>query len=159
MNQLKFFKLLVWILLAINLAIVSFLIVSSNKSRPEPPRPQRTGAVELLNLDGKQHELFMVSAKKHGREISEVEKQQKKILEAYFSPLTNEKTNVPTDSLIVLLQEIEKTKVELTMTHFQEIKAILRPEQNANFQRFMDHVLKSVIRPDKKRRPPPRDIR
>lgn len=156
MSALRFYKYATWILFSLNLLIIAFLLLH----RPPPKGKNPIGfssATDMLKLDEQQHELFLSSAEKHKAEILRIDKSQKALLHTYFNQLTDSNNAVNSDSLLVEVQKLERSKIEFTTTHLKEIKAILKPEQTPDFEIFMEHILSRILANNKKTPPPPKE--
>ena len=79
---------------------------------------------------------------------------QRTLVSPFFDGLIDKPTTSK-DSLLQEIQRLEKEKIQLTYKHFEEIKAMLKPEQLASFEPFMKTILKEILNPSKNS-PPPR---
>lgn len=159
MNQLKFYKYAALGLLGLNLTMIAFFILTKPKQHPKPKGGDVPEVViEILKLDEEQRAAFLVSAKHHGETMGEITQQQKSILEPYFHKLIDSNKDLNSDSLLTQYQNLERQKIELTHQHFQDVKSMLKEDQYANFEVFMNSVLKSVLSEKKKNPHPPKDF-
>lgn len=157
MNQSKFYKYLAWSLVGLNIAVLAFFLLSKSDRQHEKPKiNNRSEVIELLRLDEQQAVQLNALADEHTRRMHEFRDQQAKILSPYFlNVIYSESMN--NDSLLYHdYLESEKAKIEMTYSHFQEIRKMLRDEQIPHFQTFMkktvDRVLLGKKKIDTKRR-------
>jgi len=154
MKTVQFYKYATFILLALNITLISFFFITKPKGNMGKP-PLR--ALETLGLDKAQHDLFLASAKRHSTEMEGINEAQKKLLMPYFNQLTNTKQTINSDSIFREVQQLERRKIEQTYQHFSEIKATLKDEQIDDFEGFMDRILQRILLTQKKSPPPPKD--
>ncbi|AWV97878.1 hypothetical protein [Arcticibacterium luteifluviistationis] len=153
MKQQDFYKYSTIGLLILNLAMVAFFFLTKPKAGQEH-RPEQGNPIEILKLNSEQHELFIKSAMQHKENMDKIGASQRALVSPFFNGLIDKPTNSK-DSLLQEIQELEKEKIELTYKHFEEIKAILKPEQLASFEPFMKTILKEILSPSKNPPPPP----
>lgn len=152
MDKLKFYQYASVGLLLLNLILVTFLILGRPSDGERPGR-----AFDSLNMDKAQHDAFLESAKVHVQLMTSVDDQQKKLLEAYFKTIMEPSSNVnPTFPEEVV--QLEKRKIEGTYKHFQEIKTLLKEEQLADYQQFMDRMINRILPKAKKNPHPPKEF-
>lgn len=148
MPQLKFFKIATIALLIANLILLGIVFMGNH--RPPPPHEKpRGGADKLLNLDKDQNTRFLSFAEEHKKEIIDLNKNQKELLTQYFKMIPAQSEN-ELDSLLNQIQNFERRKIQLTYQHIQDVKGFLKPEQEANFDAFLDHLLQAIS--DKRRK-------
>lgn len=139
MKQLQFYKWALIFLLALNLILIAFLIIGHPKPHDNKLRKRRQLmeiGIEEMQLNNKQIERFRSFALKHDQDIKPIIKHQKNALHDYFKTLTLEEKGI-SDSLFILLKDIEGQKIQLTYSHFKEIKGLLEPEQIPAFKDFV----------------------
>lgn len=157
MNKLKFYKYATVVLLLINFGLLAFFFL-----HPGPPRgPKRKGknAQELMKLDDEQHELFLQMAKAHQLKMKNLDGLHKNALDRYFNTLISDSLTSEKKNLLEQVQLLERQKVESTYQHLVEIKSILKSEQMADYEVFVDHALKIILLQQKKGPPPPKDFK
>lgn len=152
MKTLQFYKYTTWGLLALNLLILAFFIAR--------PLPFHGGmrAIDTLKLDDQQHTEFLVSAQKHERLIKEIQIEQKEILHTYFNQLVASSAQLDTTHSLTTYEALESQKIKVTYQHFKEIKNFLREEQYADFEQFMNRMLKRILPESKKNPHHPKDF-
>lgn len=146
---IKFYRNSSIALLCINLVFLVFFF-----SRPRPHHhgpPDGKKAKRHLNLTDQQQADFVVLATQHQAQMINYNQQQRLLVEQYFAPLTSNKLKINTDSLLNIITTIEQQKIEVTYRHFEEVKAILREEQYARFEDFVDHAIGMILKKKKKK--------
>jgi len=160
MERRKFYQYATFFLLALNLAMVAFFLLG-----PPPPQgdPARHGlkdrVAQMLRLDDDQAARFGELAEQHNRHMEELAARQRTLLKDYFLALTDTAMHTPTDSLLQAYLELEREKVTFTYRHFQDVQALLRPEQQPLFRTFVREALRTLLLDEGGRPPqgPPED--
>ncbi|MFT5617158.1 MAG: hypothetical protein ACI85I_000374 [Arenicella sp.] len=89
MTQLKLYKWGLGLMVLLNVGMISFFLFTKGK----PPRHERIEgnfqkrAIEMLELDEEQANLFFKLAKEHSQQMEELSEQQSVILENQFGGL------------------------------------------------------------------------
>jgi hypothetical protein len=155
MKQLPFYKYATWILLLLNLAIVGFFFFT----RPPAPHggdgkpPLR--AIDILEMNDEQHRDFLASVKRHEERLDAINKEQSGALLPYFRSITIESDTTNYDSALIRVQALERAKIESLFQHFQELKDILRADQQAAFKAFVEDIVeKNLLGKNQKPHPP-----
>lgn len=152
MKSLQLYKYSTWGLLVLNFLLLGFILLNKMQS------PKSLRAIDTLKLDEQQHIAFLNSAKEHDLILKKIKRQQQQILATYFQQLMDEeKKSTITDDL-VKYEQLESQKITATYQHFAEIKHILNPNQYADFELFMDRILKIILPEQKNNRHPPKDF-
>ncbi|MBK8504625.1 MAG: hypothetical protein IPL46_21900 [Saprospiraceae bacterium] len=142
MKQLTFYKYAALLLLLLNLGLITFFLVT----RPNPPDRSddfQARAIELLKMNQTQHREFVVSVEKHKEQMKSINNHQRDLLRIYFSDLLRSNSNV--DSILQQVQLVERQKVMSTFQHLQELKFLVKDNQGADFERFMNQVLQRIL--------------
>lgn len=158
MNQLEFYKYSTWALLFLNLAMVAFFYLSG-PPRPEgrePGKDARNGAIVMLDLDEQQRNGFENLADQHMKLMDDLNLEQKNLIQSYFSRLIDGDSSVDAEDLLSKMPLVERKKIEGTYQHFMEIKALLKPSQNENFEAFVEHAVNRILLSSKSKKPPKR---
>lgn len=157
MSQLKFYKYSTWALLIINVAVLSFFLLS--KPPPRGGGPGRgpgggpggrahgleTEAVQILQLDDEQQTTFLELAKNHGKELRSIAKQERDQLRIYFDQLIKDTGSSDNAAILEQVKLLEEEKVTVTFEHFESIQALLREDQQVHFERFMKKALQILL--------------
>ncbi|MGH1337994.1 MAG: hypothetical protein ACRBFS_17870 [Aureispira sp.] len=149
----KFYRNLSIVLLCLNLALLAFFFLMAPP--PHKHRHHHKHAKELLQFDDQQQEQFRQYANKHKQQITTYNKEQRLLIEQYFSPLTTPDVSIQSDSLLIAIHALEKQKIQSTYQHFQEIKDILRTDQLPSFKQFVNNSMTVILRGGKKRKNSP----
>ncbi len=164
MKKSNFYKYALFFLIALNIALLSFVIIS----KPQPQRPPFNGpnnpgpgsfmnqATSILRLDKAQADSFSELAKKHKQDMDLINKEEATLISEYFESLTNNFTETHSDSLLQLINDANTKKLTVTFKHFEDIKSLLRDEQKSNFNRFMDRALNNILNNKGNTPPPPK---
>ncbi len=157
MKKETFYKASIFFLLAVNLVLISIGTIHLAKGHDHIMHPKET-AKEILQLDEKQHTLFLDLANDHIKKMNAFDQEQKKLLSGYFAQTydSNNVTNI--DSVLVPYSVIEKQKLQSTKEHLKDIKKLLREDQLHYYQDFVDHSLKMILGKSRNRRPPKKDF-
>ncbi|MEM1323182.1 MAG: hypothetical protein AAGG75_23150 [Bacteroidota bacterium] len=153
MKASQFYKYAAIVLFVLNLLVLAFVFWGP---KGPPPMGPGQGAQEMLQLDDQQHEAFLKLAEVHSEAIKELEKEQRRLLRPYFNSLTDATAPSDLDALMQGVQLAERRKITLTYQHFQEIKLLLRPEQQPAFKGFMNHMLKILLLEQQQHPKPPK---
>lgn len=148
MTQLQFYKYATWALLVINAAVLSFFLLTKPHPKGEGPvgnRSLQNEAVQILQLDEEQHKVFLQLAADHIQQLISIEQEEREDLKRYFDQLLQESDDTPHAKLLEQVRLLEGNKVKITYEHFQEIKALLRPDQQENFEHFMKKALRLLL--------------
>jgi len=152
MKSRQFFKYTTWAMLVLNLGLISLFFFRNLG----PPNDLR--AIDTLKLDDEQHKFFLVLAQKHEMIIEDIAAQQKNLLRPYFKQLVNQDLKIDNEELLMKMQLLESQKITSTYQHFLEIKNILKEDQVADFEGFMDRMLAHILVGNNKNPKPPKDF-
>lgn len=136
--------LYIWVI--VGLILVNAMQLGAFLCRPKPPKPLknqqhhdfRIKAVGVLNLNPEQKKQFNELADQHRAKMKELNEQQKLLTATYF--------NKPTESGLEAIQEIQSQRIEVTQSHFNEIKELLNPQQMPNYEAFKKEALQRILR-------------
>lgn len=156
MNKLKIYQWATWCLLLLNLSILCFFMLTKPK---HPNNKNFNNAVKQeMNMNEEQEKLFLISADKHRKEIAIISDRQQVLWQSYFKSLSLPDTLIKNDSVITELKNLEFQKIEVTTTHFKEIKSFLKPNQYKGFSVFQQRLLERNFKKGKNIPPPPKDF-
>ncbi len=156
MKQLQFFKYATISLILLNVILLGFLLFK------RPPFPHKKdnnqkNAKEYLNLSKEQNESFLKLANQHIQDMKDLNEQQRDLLKVYFEGLVYPNDNHTQDSILLKVQDVERTKIESTYQHFTDVKKLLDPDQHKGFEVFLNHAIDRILLKEKKRSLPPKD--
>lgn len=153
MTQLEFNKYGFWTMCLLNVLVLTYVLLS-RPNRPEGGPPAgRQGAKEKLELDDDQHNAFRSLADAHHIIIDSIDKAQQVMLEPYFKSIGDTSLMDDTPEMLNAYQQLEGRKVAISLAHFKDVKALLRPDQYANFDNFMEDISQRLF--SKGERSPP----
>lgn len=155
MTQLQFYKYATWALLVINAAVLSFFLLTKPHPKgegPGGPRSLENDAVQLLQLDEQQYKMFIELAVDHSQQLRSIEKEERDELRRYFDQLLQESNDSTQLDILEQVKLLEGSKVTITYKHFQEVKALLRPEQQEYFEGFMKKALRLLLVEERRRK-------
>ncbi len=138
----KIYKVGFFVLLIINIALVSFVALKRQGSFMK--RDMRERLSNQLGLDESQKKAFMDMAKLHREKIREIDNQERALLETYFDFLIKPDSLNSKNEILQQIQVLKKAKVLATYKHFEELKEICSDEQQAEFEAFMKRVIPMI---------------
>lgn len=152
MSQLQFYKYATWALLVVNVAILSFFLLTKPHPKGGPgggPRGEarslETEAVQLLQLDQTQEDAFLQLAREHGKQLRALNQEERNELRRYFDYLIQEGDSTSSRSILEQVKHLEGQKVSITYDHFKAVQELLRDDQQENFERFMRKALRLLL--------------
>lgn len=158
MKKLEFYRIGLITMVVLNLALVSFLIFNKPENHPHTHEKEdghfKGRAIQLLDLDEEQQVQFEKLANSHHEEMISIERKQRELLRTYFKQLFSDGGQL-NENINQQVSELDRQKLELTYKHFEEVKSILRPDQQSNFETFLSQAIGELLM-DKKNPPPPR---
>ncbi len=145
MSTDRLYRIATWALLALNVLLIAY--VGLFRHGPPPPPDDgsrfRSRAVKLLDLDEEQNELFKARADAHHEKIMELDRSQTDLIQRYFGGLATQ--TAIDSSLQDELNRVQQAKLTETYGHFYQVKELLRPEQQANFEPFLKAALRRLL--------------
>ncbi|MEZ4850475.1 MAG: hypothetical protein R3B93_18060 [Bacteroidia bacterium] len=157
MNQLKLYKYATWGLLFLNIAVLTFFLLTKPHPRPhQSPDGFQSEVVEILNLNSQQAATFKELAQEHNQKMESINEQQKNLLPPYFESLSDLSINIDRDSILNDFQQLERKKIEVTFQHFQDLKSILDEEQLPYFDRLIGRLIDRLLLKNSSGPPPPK---
>jgi len=162
MNRTKLLTIAVIGLLLLNAGTLGMLLLRGPGHHPHgdmpPPPPRGEGPkhiiMERLHFDDaqrKQYEALIDDHRKRSDELHEASRNLHKELYSLLAADTADKARA--SALILLIADNQKITDHLNFEHFQQIKAICRPEQLSDFKE-LSKELSELFGP---KGPPPRE--
>ncbi|MCW3102805.1 MAG: hypothetical protein JWO09_1245 [Bacteroidetes bacterium] len=161
MNRTKLLTIAVIGLLLLNTGTLGMLLLRGAEHHPHgdmPPPPRGEGPkriiMERLHFDEaqrRQYEALIDGHRKRSDELHEASRYLHKELYSLLAADTADKAKA--DALILQIAENQKATDNLNFDHFQQIKAICRPEQLNDFKELSEE-LSELFGP---KGPPPRE--
>ncbi|RYD57071.1 MAG: periplasmic heavy metal sensor [Sphingobacteriales bacterium] len=159
MTKDNFYRIVITLLLLINIGTLAFVWMDRNDgAKPQmhhigPPHVDEM-IIERLKLDDKQIEQFEELKHEHHSQMVEIQRQSGSLHNALFQLLkTDHVDTVYRDSILHRLQLLDKEKELATFDHFQKLRGILAPNQQSNFDDFVEELSRRLLAP----LPPGRD--
>ena len=155
MSKYQFFKTAMWGLLTLNMLIIGlYFIPAGIIPKPRPPEAFifEHRAMNMLELDEDQRDHFHEIAAEHAKQMNACNAEQRKMIEGYFMASLNDVSQHDPDSLMSEIHILENKKIDFTLKHFQEVKSMLKPEQQPFFDEFVKNALQIIL--DRKKNPP-----
>lgn len=139
MKTLRFYKILVVILVLVNLGTVYFLWNSGKHHGP----PGKNEIVENLGLTGSAKEQILIMQDKHFKDKHVLIQKSKNLHEKLFSYF-NDKSKDSSDVVALIDQIVENQREteQMTFDYFKEVSALCTPEQQKKLQEMIHHVLR-----------------
>jgi len=141
MNTTKFLKIVIFILLLINVATITFLWINK-------PRQNDTVGdffAKELKFTDQQKEQFEVLRDEHRAQRESLKESNKEKHDAYFDLLKN--PNIDSVTVRKAAQEITKIKEQEELSifyHFQKVRAICDDEQQHKFDKIINEAAKMM---------------
>lgn len=146
MENSKFLKVVIIILLLINLATLGFMW--TRKGPPMGPPPHRD-LVEFLsrelNLSQEQREKFETLKNEHRASVQSLRENSRELHDAFFdmlskNPVDKAQVEAMADSMVSQQKQIELS----TFYHFQKVREICTPEQQKKFDEVINEALRMM---------------
>jgi protein CpxP len=158
MNNLKFYKIVIGILVVLNLATLTFLWLGGH-CRENDPEKGRAGEflIRELTLTSPQQDDFGRLRDRHQKSLLILQEQDRvlhdRFFETIFLPFPDTvEANMIADSIASLRRQMEM----LTFEHFHQLRQLLTAEQTAKFQQIFQQALERVMPlPEPPPGPPP----
>ena len=149
MNKLKIVSFLVIVMLIVNIAIISYIMLN-NKAHPADSkrRMPREIVIEKLGLNSDQIATYDVTIKRHQNKIKSLDDAIRNTKNELYSRLKDNSTEIGmNDSLVLALGNYQK-EIEIThFNHFIEIKKICTPDQMDEFNNLTEELSKIFSHP------------
>lgn len=158
MKVTDFYKYVMWGLLVLNLLLIAFLVWNKPpKHKGEGPGPLfKNKIIEQLKLDDEQQKEFLISVSNHIDKMESLVEQKEESLKIYFGTMSGESTQEQAQVAIENVEGLERNMVEATYIHLSEIKSLMKPEQESEFEQFKDEILQNIMPSRKNKSPKPR---
>ena len=143
MDNSKFLKTVIVVLLIINIGTLAFMW-KKMPGHGMPPPPQEIGRYLMheLKFTDEQVKQYEQLREEHRNSIDHLRRQSRNLHDAFFdllsaSPVDSSKVNELADSIVSLQKQIEIS----TYYHFQKVRTLCTPEQQQQF----DKVIKDAL--------------
>ncbi|GAB4001174.1 hypothetical protein GCM10028807_56700 [Spirosoma daeguense] len=160
MERTKLLTISVVGLLILNLLTIGFLVFKSGR-QPEftdhqhPPMdgPFRI-IVERLHFDEEQQRQYREMGNQHHRQTEQLNEESVQLFQTYYKLLAQPQPDSAKSSVLVRqIADVQRRIAELNFAHFQEIKSLCRPDQQADFTKLVDDLARLFGRPQRRHGP------
>lgn len=157
MERTKLLTFAVIGLFLLNILTIAFLVLKPERSsHPGPPRNQEPSQViiERLHFDEPQQKQYRTLIQLHQEQVKRLNEQSIQLYRSYYSLLTADRPD--TVQAMALSQQIGATQrrlAEVNFAHFNQIKALCHPDQQANFVQLVDELSQLFGRQQRPPRP------
>lgn len=135
MNKVKVLIYLSVILLLFNLVLIGFIMMGKPRKEGDREGPKRY-IIETLHFDRNQIAAYEVLVQQHRRQIRDKEMQMMDLKQQLYSLLSVAYSAGDADSLIAAIAGVQTAIEQINFKHFQDIKNLCRPEQQAYFDKL-----------------------
>ena len=133
-------------LVVLNAGVIGFLIFE-RASRPKSPELFEL-ITDRLELTQEQQEQFFLLRDKHRMKMDMLDDEFELAVKQYLSLLAmNNPDTVLQDSLENALASIEKVRATITLSHFQQVKALCTPQQQEKFNSLLPDLMRVLLPP------------
>ena len=151
MNDTRFLKIVIVILLLINIGSISFMWLH----HPPPPPPRDRDALHFmiheLKLSDAQQSQFEALKNEHQQSMENFKRTERDLHDKYFSLLHSNADSVTVNQMADSISNNQKQIELLTFYHFKKVRNILTSEQQKKFDELIGEALSKMAppRPDK----------
>jgi len=142
MTRTAFFGFSAVVLLILNIGLTIFLFTGKGeqeRKRPHHPGP-RNEIITQLNLDEKQVAAYDALIKEHRSNIHAYDGQMMHLKKELYTGLASDMQLDEQDSLLQAISVIQLQIEQVHYVHFQAIRALCRPDQQANFDELANRL-------------------
>lgn len=136
MSKTRFLILAVILLAALNVAVLTFLVVGRRPPHREAPRQV---IIERLHFDDEQVATYDRLIEKHHTEIRQKDTEMIAKRQVIYQSLKTDDYR-QADSLIYEIGLLQRDIEQIHFDHFRNIKRLCRPEQRADFDVLVDDL-------------------
>lgn len=160
MERTKLLTITVIGLLLLNLLTIGFLILKPGPPARadqwyDPPREGRGPArviIQRLHFDEQQQLQYLEMGRQHHQQIEHLNAESVQLFQAYYSLLPSARPDsAKANALVRQIADNQRQLAELNFAHFQQIKALCRPSQQADFTKLVADLARLFGKPQ---RPP-----
>ncbi|MBO0947816.1 periplasmic heavy metal sensor [Fibrella forsythiae] len=162
MERTKLLTIAVIGLLLLNLVTIGFLVLRPGKpgGRPEDGPPGGEGPsriiIERLHFDDNQQERYQTLIEAHRAQTRELASQSVHLYRDYYGLLENDQPDTAQiTSLNRQIGQNQREQAQLNFDHFNDIKQLCRPDQQAAFRQLVSELSRLFGRQQRPPRPSP----
>jgi len=149
MNNTKFLKSVIIILILINLGTLAFIWFNYPSFKPTDQHQFASGfLVKELELSKPQQENYFRLRGNHRKMLIQLQEHDKALHNRFFDQLFSEiPDSKSVGDLADSIAENRRKMEVLTYDHFMQVREMLTPEQQKTFERIFDEVIRMVLPP------------
>lgn len=150
MKTTNFYKIVIVTLLLINTGTLAYLFIGRNERPGMPPHgnPVDHLIIERLQLTEAQQQQFDMLKHDHHERMMEWQEQSSRLHSGLFALLKNqEKDTIAIDSFMQLIAANDHKKEMATYEHFEQLRSILRQEQQPAFDGLVEEISQKIMNP------------
>ena len=150
MNDTRFLKIVIVILLLINIGSISFMWLHHP---PPPPMHERDALhfmIHELKLSDAEQTQFETLKKDHQQAMENFKRTERNLHDKYFGLLSTASDSMSVTQMADSISNNQKQIELLTFYHFKKVRAILTSEQQKKFDEMIGNALGKMASP-----PPP----
>lgn len=143
MSSSKILKITVITILAINVAVIGYLLINKDGFMENKPPKPREIVIKKLGFEANQIKQYDITITKHQNKIKALDDSIRNTKNKLYTRLKESSTEIDTnDSLVTQINTYQK-EIEITnYNHFIEIKKICKPEQLEKFNALTNELSK-----------------
>ena len=147
MNNTRFYKIIILILVLLNLGTLTFLVVHHPRFSPERMRGRSPDLLTReLMLDPRQQDEFGKLRYKHRERMFDLQEKDRKLHDRFFEVLFQPTPDtIAMRSLADSISEVRKQMELLTFEHFLRLRQLLNPDQQGKFHRVFKQALEHIM--------------
>lgn len=157
MRSIKILSVFTIVLMLMNVALV--FVILNNKDDHRPPHPPRAGfkfeVINAIGFDEKQAEAYDELTQQHHIAMVKLEEARGEQLALRFSSLSGN-DSLDEEAILRELESLERQRVEITYSHFEDVRALCRPDQIEAYNLIVKRAVQALLSPEANRRPPMR---
>ena len=157
MERTKLLTLAVIGLLLLNLFTIGYVALRSGPP-PHPDQPPGSGGpaaliIERLHLDARQQARYAELRDQHQQSLRSLNDEAVRLYGSYYGLLEADSLDpVRATALSQQLAQNQQAVAGVNLTHFQQLKALCRPNQQADFRRLVGDLAQLFGRPPRPNR-------
>ena len=142
MTKTTFFGYSAIIMLVLNVGLTVFLLSErGEKERQRPPhKGPRNEIIEELDFDASQTTAYDALIESHRSSIRQYDQEMMRLKRDLYSSLASDAQPVNQDSLKHEINAVQLQVEQVHYAHFQDIKALCRPDQEVKFNHLADRL-------------------
>jgi len=149
MDNSKFLKIVIVVLLIINIGTLAFMWTNKPSKMPLPPH-ERQDVFEFLThelkFNDEQRNQYDQLRKEHHSEVEAIQKRGRSNHDHFFALLQNKSADSTLVSQLADSISINQKQIELvTFYHFQKVRAICNSEQQKKFDEVIGEALHKMF--------------